>query len=117
VRTALAANLSVERASRAAAGWGNDSLVTFRRPDGGASSYAWVLRWDTASDADEFAAALGDSLSARGTALDDGGWQVAGVHAALHRPAARTTVLVAGTDGFVDETAVTAAGGVSVAPS
>jgi len=48
-------------AREAAAGWGNDDVVAFDTPNG--SSVAWVTRWDTPGDADEFAAAartLGD---------------------------------------------------------
>jgi len=114
VRTALAANLSVARASRAAAGWGNDTLATFRRPGVENGSYAWVLRWDDASEADEFAAAMRDALTARGSATDEG-WRVAGVRADLRRPDAQTTVLVAGNASFVAETTVSADGGVRIA--
>ncbi|MFB6121298.1 MAG: hypothetical protein ABEJ68_09305 [Halobacteriaceae archaeon] len=113
VRTALAGTLDVGRASRAAAGWGNDTLLTFRRAGVANGSYAWVLRWDAPSEADEFASAMRDALAARGDAAGDG-WRVAGVRAELRRADAQTTVLVAGNASFVNGTAVATDGGVTV---
>jgi hypothetical protein len=114
VRTALAGSLGVERAARAAAGWGNDSLLTVRRPGVANSSYAWVLQWDDPAEADEFRAAMADSIAARGRAADGGGWHVAGVRVALRHPGPETTVLFAGAPSFVRNATASADGGVAL---
>jgi len=46
------------QAFAAAAGWGGDRLVLYEGPNG-ATQLAVVTAWDTATDADEFATALG----------------------------------------------------------
>jgi len=87
------------QAVTASEGWGNDRVVVFRGDLG--RSVAWVTRWDTAADADEFATAaraLGndsDVRALRTTRLDD-----------------ETVVVFAGTESFV-ETA-SASGNVTV---
>jgi hypothetical protein len=50
-------------ATAAAAGWGGDELTAASGPDG-AFALAWRLRWDSAADADQFAAAY---ATARGS--------------------------------------------------
>lgn len=67
-RVVLGSELPEGRAATAAAGWGNDSLVRFDRGDGRA--LAWVHRWDSAGDADEFVAAFGDYGDARSRDTD-----------------------------------------------
>ncbi|MFB6219633.1 MAG: hypothetical protein ABEH77_10760 [Halobacteriaceae archaeon] len=114
LRVALENGLDPERARRAAAGWGNDSLRVFRPAGGGDPGYVWVLRFDDAADATEAERALAASLAARGNRTD-GGWRVAGAPAALTRPDDRTLALAAGPAGFVNRTAVASAdGGVRV---
>ncbi|MDZ4772153.1 MAG: hypothetical protein SGI72_03365 [Planctomycetota bacterium] len=51
--------LAVEYTNEAAEGWGGDRLVLLRRGDD--SLLQLVTAWDTKKDADEFAAALGES--------------------------------------------------------
>jgi hypothetical protein len=51
--------LGVEYTNRAAEGWGGDRLVLMRR--GEDAMLQLVTAWDTEADADEFAAALGDT--------------------------------------------------------
>ena len=75
-------------AREAAAGWGTDDVVAFDTPNG--SSVAWVTRWDTASDADEFAAAA--------RTLDDRPGDVA---YRTERLTDDTVVVFAGTEQFV----------------
>ncbi|PSQ45236.1 hypothetical protein BRD17_01940, partial [Halobacteriales archaeon SW_7_68_16] len=48
----LRTRLPGERARTAAAGWGNDRVVTFEHAGGNA--FVWLTDWDTAADADEF---------------------------------------------------------------
>ncbi|SEW09200.1 hypothetical protein [Halobacterium jilantaiense] len=60
-RVVLRQTTTRSTAREAAAGWGTDRVLAFATPNG--SSVAWVTRWDTPADADEFAAAartLGD---------------------------------------------------------
>lgn len=58
LRYVLQMELSEERAARAAAGWGNDLRMTFSNGD--ERGYAWVLRWDSPSEAREFESAWAD---------------------------------------------------------
>jgi hypothetical protein len=48
--------LGASGSTAAAAGWGGDRLVAASGPND-AVALAWRLKWDTATDADEFAAA------------------------------------------------------------
>lgn len=75
-------------AREAAAGWGNDDVVAFDTPNG--SSVAWVTRWDTAGDADEFAAAA--------STLDD---RPSETSYRTERVDEDTVVVFAGTEQFV----------------
>jgi hypothetical protein len=111
VRSALAGHVGVGRASAAAAGWGTDRLYTFRRPDAANASYAWVLRWDDAANATEFAGAMRDALDARATDSGDGWWRVAGVRVETVRATPTATVLVAGSPSFVESATVRGDGG------
>ncbi|WP_232700733.1 hypothetical protein [Halobacterium wangiae] len=78
-----------DRAVNASEGWGNDRVVVFE--EDWERSIAWVTRWDTSADADEFAAAartLGnetDTEAFRTTRLDD-----------------ETVVVFAGSESFVE---------------
>jgi hypothetical protein len=68
-RVVLANVLSEEEASRAATGWGNDRLLEFR--DDGRRGYVWLLRWDSADDADQFVQSFDRYLEARGAGPND----------------------------------------------
>ncbi|WP_136717920.1 hypothetical protein [Halorientalis salina] len=58
-RGALGTELNRSRAAAAAAGWGTDELTIFSRTgEDDRFGWAWVHRWDDASEADEAAAAL-----------------------------------------------------------
>lgn len=59
VRLALSTALEWERSAEASTGWGMDRLVYLTGEDG-ADAYAWVLRWDNATDATEFCDAFAD---------------------------------------------------------
>jgi hypothetical protein len=56
-RIALSSELEWQRAAQAAEGWGMDRLLTFTVDDG-KRGYAWVLRWDSPGEAQEFAQAF-----------------------------------------------------------
>lgn len=60
VRFVLETQLSQDRAADAAAGWGNDQLMTFH--DGNHTGYAWVLRFDDARNRTEFESAVRDFI-------------------------------------------------------
>jgi hypothetical protein len=68
----------------AAAGWGGDRVVLLRDPTGGLT-IGLGTAWDTADDADEFAAAASTALASLG-----------GSHAVRHATGARTVVLALG---------------------
>ncbi|WP_435177405.1 hypothetical protein [Halorussus sp. AFM4] len=109
VRVALRNGLNESRARRGAAGWGNDTLYTFRRASGNAS-YAWVLRWDVPANASEFAAAFAASLDARAPAAN-GTWTVDGATMDVRSPGGAWTVVLAGSEGFVAGTELSVATG------
>lgn len=57
IKNALRSRLSDEVSNTAAAGWGNDSVVHIRTDDGKQGT-VWVTRWDTTTDAQEFAKSM-----------------------------------------------------------
>lgn len=63
VRAMLTNELPDERAGTAAAGWGEDVAVMVAQGGTSPEAAAWALRFDTADDADEFAAAFEDLLA------------------------------------------------------
>ena len=113
VWTALEDRLGTERAREAAAGWGNDSLLTIY-PVGESErevSFAWVLRWDDAANATEFAADSRAYVERAGTESGDLTRLDSGAFAAVATPGERTTVLLLGDRSFVDEVTVSATDG------
>ncbi|WP_232687098.1 hypothetical protein [Halobacterium zhouii] len=85
-----------ERAVAASEGWGNDRVVLFEPTDAGATSWveqsaAWVTRWDSATDADEFAA-----VARNASWTDNPGYAYRTV-----RVDDRTVVVLAGGERFV----------------
>ena len=70
-----------EDAGRAAQGWGGDSFLLMRGPDGG-HLLIWMLEWDTPEDAAEFFDVFRDSMETRTedrwapTGEDDSGWVI-----------------------------------------
>lgn len=72
---------SFDNAARAAEGWGGDSFMLLRGPDGG-HLLVWVLEWDTPGDAAEFFDVFRDSMETRTedrwapTGEDDSGWAI-----------------------------------------
>ncbi|MFB6146738.1 MAG: hypothetical protein ABEJ08_03530 [Halobacteriaceae archaeon] len=120
VRVALQTGVSAQRARTAAAGWGNDTLQYLRPTDGGNTSIAWVLRWDSPEDADQFAAAYRAALDARGTATGNGTWRLDGAAADVRRPGPRTTVVAVGAPPVVRSVAANVTGAtvrLTVAPT
>jgi len=107
VRVLLEGQLARDRAARAAAGWGADRLVVVRNATapGADPGYAWVLRWDDADEAEEFAAAMGTYLDRRGTRTD-GRWTAGNATFDLRRVNPETVAVVAGSASFVDGVAV-----------
>jgi hypothetical protein len=103
LRVALADGVGVDRAERAAAGWGTDSLRLFRAR--GESAYAWTLRFDTDADAAEFRrsfrAYLNETASRRGEL-----WTTADERFDLRPVGTESAVVLAGPKGFVRATAV-----------
>jgi hypothetical protein len=87
-RVVLRQTANRSTAREAAAGWGNDRVLAFDAGDG--SSVAWVTRWDSAADADEFAAAA--------RSLDD---LETGNAYRTERVSGDTVVVFAGSERFV----------------
>ncbi|MFB6228653.1 MAG: hypothetical protein ABEH88_08855 [Halobacteriales archaeon] len=110
LRIALRNGLDRNRANAAAAGWGNDSLRTYRPRSGGSAAYAWVLRFDDADNRTEFASAFEDSLATRGTRTEEG-WRINGTTFGLERVSSDSVVVFIGTDQFVRNTSVSGGDG------
>lgn len=120
VWSAFEDRLGTERARQAAAGWGNDSLLTTYPTDEGNASFAWVIRWDDAANATQFAEAAGAYLeraeSAHGDAAENATGEdlhrlQTGAFADVERAGDRTTVVLIGDRPFVDRTTATAEAG------
>lgn len=90
IHVALSAHIDLGTADEAAAGWANDRLLPFE--NGEAQSFAWVTHWNSAEDADQFAQAFEETLSAR----DDG--QTESVD--LRRAGDQSVVVLAGEESF-----------------
>lgn len=77
IRYALRTNgIPYARAAAASTGWWNDSMRTFSRPDGIATS--WSTHWATEADAREFATAWRAMLENRDATREDGVYRVPG---------------------------------------
>ena len=110
LRIALRNGLGRDRANAAATGWGNDTLHTYRPRSGGSAAYAWTLRFDDATNRTEFVSAFENSLTARGTRIDEG-WRIDGTAFGLNRVGSDSVVVTIGTDHFVWNTGVSGSGG------
>ncbi|MFB6072081.1 MAG: hypothetical protein ABEJ88_03845 [Halobacterium sp.] len=93
LRFLLQYGLSRARAARAAAGWGNDRVATFRR--GGSEGFAWVIRWDSRAEAREFERLFADFDANVSEPLR------------LEAVGEETTVVLAGSPAFVGNATVT----------
>lgn len=118
VRDVLGANLSEQRAAEAAAGWGNDRMVTLWNFDANESdqrNYVWALRWDDQQNATEFERAFGDYMDARGERVGENQWQSDGEQFRLQRVSDETVLVVIGSQNVVQQTQVSGSeGNVSV---
>lgn len=97
-RVILRAGLDRETARDAAAGWGTDRRRTVQLATGGDDrGYVWAHRWDSASDATEFVAAVDEFVANRSDEDRDA--------IRLEQVSDETTVVFAGPPGFVDAAA------------
>ncbi|UPV75327.1 hypothetical protein M0R89_04490 [Halorussus limi] len=114
VRDLLGARLTESRAAAAAAGWGNDRLVTLWNYDAnesGQRNFVWALRWDDERNATQFSRAFADYADARGERLGDRRWRMADEQFRLVRASDRSVVLVVGAPETVRKVRATADGG------
>lgn len=115
LRTALRNGVDRSAARQAAAGWGNDSLLTFRS-EGGEDAYAWVIRFDDAENRSEFTSVFRDYLDARGD-REGGRWSVDGWTFGVRSVGADATAVLVGPEGFAANASVEGSGGdVTVRP-
>ncbi|WP_435348206.1 hypothetical protein [Haloarchaeobius sp. HRN-SO-5] len=116
-RVVLENGVPVERAERAAAGWGSDWLLTYREDPTADASFVWVTRWDTDADADEFAAAMNRTFDAAGRRVA-GRWVLdatrgpgeSPARGAIVRPDDRTVVVTVGDADLLDVLSVSSDG-------
>lgn len=104
IRILLSTELSESRASRAAAGWGTDRLLTFY--NGTRSGHVWVLRWDSVSDATEFEKSIVDVLDTIAVP-NENGWSNEGAEIRYDCVTDRTCYLLTGDTDFVTAMRVT----------
>ncbi len=103
-RTALGTELDDDRATAAATGWGADHLAVLQHATNDSRfGWAWVMRWDTATEAAELEAALDDYATARDRA-SPADFRVASVDD-------RTVALVFGDPRFVERASIAEADG------
>ncbi|WP_256296300.1 hypothetical protein [Haloarchaeobius salinus] len=101
-RVVLENGVAVPEAVDAAAGWGNDRLVTYRDDPTANASFVWVTRWDTAADATEFRDAMNATFDADGERAG-ARWRLEGdVRAATDRPDDTTVVVTVGDASLLD---------------
>lgn len=99
VRELLRLELDRERADAAANGWDNDRSLTFTSTaDENETGFAWSIRADNASEADELAQAF-ETFAERRAANSTSSFGV-------ERVAPETVVVLAGNESFVDGTTV-----------
>jgi len=109
LRTALRNGVDRSAARRAATGWGNDSLLTFRS-DRGEDAYAWVIRFDDAENRSEFVSVFREYLDARGDREGDR-WSVDGWTFGVRSVGADAVAVLVGPDRFVANASVEGSGG------
>ena len=107
IRILLRDELTKERAIAAAEGWGADVLRRFESRTSNESGYVWVQRWDSIAEADEFETAIGTYLDRRRAETEAYAY-------AAKRVAPETTLVLVGTNEFVEGTSVEAATNASV---
>lgn len=116
VRTALTGALNESAAARAAAGWGNDTLISFLDPsqtmadESSERGYVWALRWDSTGNASQFETAFTRYLNRRGRRANNV-WRDDSVTFRVRRVGPRTVVVVVGHPEFVTNVTTTASGG------
>jgi hypothetical protein len=117
-RIAVGTELNRTRAADAAAGWGTDRLVPVT-DDEGTRSYVWATRWDSPSEADEFAGAMERYLSSRAdrsapanesakpsVTASSATWRDGETTFRTVRASDETVVLLGGTESFVRSASV-----------
>lgn len=105
VRDLLGEELAEPCAARAAAGWGDDRVVTLWNYAGNESNrrtYVWALRWDDERNATQFEEAFADYMDAHGERVGDG-WRDDGARFRLDRVSDETVAVVVGHRSVVDE--------------
>jgi len=112
LRPALTAGLNRSAAARAADGWGNDRLLnlSYDGPDGRERAFVWVLDWDSAAEAEEFARLFAEYVVERGRPAADGRYTLEGRQWDLRELDDDTVAVVIGSASFQDAVSVSAEG-------
>lgn len=103
LRTVLRSELSREWAAAATSGWGNDDWRVAYTNDRESWALAWVIRWDSPGEADEFEPAARDYVDARRSESD--------ASFRVERVGDETVVLLVGDSGFVEKASVSGTSG------
>ncbi|AFK19776.1 hypothetical protein HFX_2085 [Haloferax mediterranei ATCC 33500] len=106
-RIMLRDSLREERATRATAGWSNDTYYQFGPEGAETVGVVWAHRWDSPTEADQFEDAAKRHLDRQRANTDAYRYR-------FKRVAPETTVLLAGNETFLDSVAVTASSNESV---
>lgn len=106
-RIMLRDELKKEQATRAAAGWSNDTYYQFGSEDTETVGVVWVHRWDSAPEAEQFREITTRHLKQQRANTDTYRYR-------FRRVSPETTVLLAGNETFLDSLTVTASSNESV---
>ncbi|WP_440989132.1 hypothetical protein [Haloarchaeobius baliensis] len=110
LRSSLRAGVSGPRAADGAEGWGADRVMVFQNQSYGDAykyGYAWTLRFDNASEQDEFSGIFQDWLESRGP-LTDGVYRMDEDHTyRMVEISDETVVVLAGHERFTTQTVAT----------
>lgn len=110
LRSSLRAGVSGPRAAAGAEGWGTDQVMVFQNQSYGSDykyGYAWTLRFDNASEQEEFSTIFQDWLESRGP-LTDGVYEMDEEHTyRMIEISDETVVVLAGHRQFTTQTVAT----------
>lgn len=108
-RSMLGGHLNESRAAHAAAGWGNDNLVTVWNYDANESNqrtYVWTIRWDDRRNATEFTRAFEEYMDRRGHSVGERTWDTGDRQFRLERVSDETVVVFIGGTNAVNRLSV-----------
>ena len=111
LRSALRSGVSGDEAARGAAGWGKDGAITFQNTSYSAAGnykygYGWAIRFDNATEADEFTSIFQEWLESKGPEENGVYVQDGGQTFRMVEVSDETVVVLAGNEEFTRQATV-----------